>query len=110
MKCRILQSLWTALLCLSVLLMVPLAQSSTKDQNLSACKNGIQPCDSSELSVLEQSQLDASEHQNNVVDCGNGSQSCDRSQLTIKERVALSSVLHERNFSTCMVGLGTCNL
>ena len=85
-----------------------LAQVSNHEDNLSACKNGSESCNRSNLTDAETRDI-AVLHQRNVAACRAGDNSCDRDQLTAFETIALDIAVHQTNVSNCMDGIGPCD-
>ena len=63
------------------------AQSPDQQQNLFACTNGFDSCDSSALTQADKSALAKAKREQNISDCENSWTSCNRSSLSTPELI-----------------------
>src|SRR5579862_6369041 len=75
------------------------AQVSTHEDNVLACKDGLESCNRAMLTDAESHDVAVSMHQRNLANCRMGEKLCDRAQLTDIETAALDVAVHQNNLS-----------
>ena len=95
----------------STLTELEIAQAALPPRQRAAsnCKNGLPPCDYSELTPTEAREVALAERQRNLSSCRNGWDGCDRSKLSEREAAEGEVAVPTRNMSDCKDGRDSCD-
>ena len=84
-------------------------QSPDQQQNLFACSNGWDSCDSSALAPADKKAVANAKREQNICDCENSWTSCNRSTLSTPELVQVEVAMHRKLVSDCWSGIRSCD-
>jgi hypothetical protein len=85
------------------------ARSPDQQQNVFACSNGWDSCDSSALTQADKSAVANAKQEQNISDCENSWASCNRFTLTTPELTKVGIAVHQKLVSDCWSGIGPCD-
>ena len=84
-------------------------RSPDQQENLFACSNGWDSCDSSTLTQADKNAVAKAKREQNISDCENSWTSCNRSTLSTQELAAVDVAVHRKLVSDCWSGIGSCD-
>ena len=83
------------------------AQSPDQEQNLFACTNGFDSCDSSALTQADKNAVAKAKREQNISNCENSWTSCNRSTLSAAELAEVDIAVHRNLVADRWSGIGS---